>query len=94
MVPPPRSIVTHAELQRLDLLRHAAEERLAAQALGQPLSQAVVLTLSRIVAATVRNVLATLQREVVAGGEPSHPAGLARREVEVLTLVAVGLRIT
>ena len=80
MVPSPSSIVTHAELQRLELLRHAAHDRLAAPASGRPLLIAVIPTLRRIAVPAMWTMLATLRlrprcpsvrrlrREVVAGG--------------------------
>ena len=61
MVPPPSSIVTNAELQRLDLLRLESHERLAAPASGQPLGVTVIPTLRRIVVPVVAKVRVTLR---------------------------------
>jgi hypothetical protein len=61
MVPPPSSIVTHAELQRLDLLRLERHERLAAPAAGQTPAGLVIPTLRRIVTPAVRKMCATLR---------------------------------
>ena len=62
MVPPPSSIVTYAELQRLDLLRRTRHDRLTAPASGWTPSVTVIPTIKRIAASAVRKMLATLRR--------------------------------
>ena len=62
MVPPPSSIVTNAELLRLELLRSAAHARLAAPASGRTPPGSFIPSLRRIVPAAVRTMLATLRR--------------------------------
>ena len=60
MVPPPSSIVTHAELQRLDLLRLERQAELAGPVFGPSPSVVVIATLRRIVIPATRTILATL----------------------------------
>lgn len=106
MVPSPSSIITRAEQRRLDLLRDGHRERLAASAVGHPLPFAATATLGHVAAATVRRMPATLwlrlrrhrlrryRREIVPSGNPPYPASVTRREIDVLALVATGLRST
>jgi DNA-binding NarL/FixJ family response regulator len=87
MVPPPSSIVSRAELQRLNLLRQAGHERLATPASGRPLLVTVIPTLRRIGAPAVRKMLAALRLR-----PRRRSCRLLRREAEVVALVAAGLR--